>query len=484
MSSEAVIQTITADANAALQTAEDTQKRLEDFVNQQDQALEEAYQKGRDDAKQDADSWLEQARNNAELENEQPQSSPEKQYVTEKNLGAAESIGRALESDPLDLVSRVTAIKKNREAVFGKEYTEKAEGLTLSDVKDEFYGGSEAKMVETGSQPSSGRPKGLSIDKFKVDAASEPTEVTGDNAWVEFTPVDAYSYTDEEGKLVEEFPEIVGRETSLGSIGVPSVVTGSSEENTPKPIPFATINAGAKVVGARALDGIVGRVPLGNGDIENPYRFSIKVGPKVLATNGLMINGLAGMEFYGVAAGNFADSCVTGYIDGMTYTFEDGTIHTLNTETAGNVGFKDPFLGRLADEEGNECIHGFVKGDIEKVVGLKSVLGASKGAAAAFADGETEKFTSLESGLKSSVVNGDTLSYVGAKAFEEGLESTTEVVDQLLPSPTVSVWVPNNTKVSLKITRQLNIDYDPTARKTNYEYSYDESNSTHFIDLD
>ncbi|MEZ8959640.1 hypothetical protein AB6E94_19670 [Vibrio lentus] len=498
---QAVIETVTADANSALEIAGKAMDVANKTKSDQEKLIQQAYEKGLEDAKNDtvqpsvsmtstnddpAISWLRDKTERAKNNNEQtPSNSASVVYKTEEKLGVAESIARLSNGDPADLVDRVTNLQKNKESIYGKDYTTRSENLTVGDLGETWFGKSKDKLVSTGN--GTGRPEGLSKSNLSValDTQSSQTTSTAGDEWITFEPVDGYSEVDEQGKVTTKYPTIISKRPS-SSLKVPSLVSENSESQSDAEvvvIPFATINAGAKIVGARMLDGLIGRVPI-SGNVDNPYRFSVKVGPRVLATNGLTINGLAGMEFYGVARGNYADSCIEGFVDGMTYIFEDGSINTISKDTASSVGFDQDWIGRLADEEGNECIQGEIHGNVNKVVGLKSSLAAAQGAAGAFAEGETEQYTNLESGLQSKVISGDAFTYMASTLAEEGLGEAKDITDTLFPAPTISVWAPNNTEVSIKITRQLNIDYKQDARRINYEYTQNEYDQTYYTELD
>ncbi|WP_026027088.1 hypothetical protein [Vibrio genomosp. F10] len=481
----AMLEKLRGDINSANSLALKAIQDNQDLKNRLETAQQEAYEKGltegASNSKPDnAEEWI------AGMSEKSTPPSDSTTPIYKRDEGddsVTTSLSKAMGGDPFDLADRVASFSENREKAFGTRYTEDKANVTIESVLEGWTGESQKKMVVDTSE--SGRPSGLSSgnDNASYEATSGDTNPS-DNVWVTFEPIDKIEVLDEKGIATTTYPKIVGRRTSSFAMNtINEDLDEKTEDTEPKPIPFATINAGAKIVGARALDGIIGIVPL-DGDVTNPNRFSIKVGPRVLATNGLMIQGLEGMEFYGVASGNFSDSCVRGFIDGMTYIFEDGTIHTLNTENSGDLGFSDAFLGRLVDDEGYECIQGVVTSDIDEVLLARGITRGTQGIANAFAEAETEKFTSLESGLESSTVNGNPFTYAAAEGIAEAAAGGAEVVDQVYASPQISVWVPNNTLLGIRVTRQLNIDYNPNARKINYEYGYSDENKIYSSELD
>lgn len=502
----AVIEKLQGDVGSVMEAFEAQNRVLEEYkkelqeVQQQNQDLQKQVENPRPIASS-AEEWLENVKTDADS---QPNENPSKVYVQDKEeRSVTESVSEALKGDPLDLITRIADFKKNREQA-RPNYQENLDEIDANYVQEKFFGLTKKKMhgVQSQNDVDSGRPVGLASSKdlaLETEPAIDISDVTNSHdrgelllaevEWKTYEPTDAVVVIAEEGKTQITYPELVGKKAQSRSpvhtanVDRDGTATSRNTETEPEPIPFATLNLGAKIVGARAIDGLIGIVPV-NGAIASPNRFSIKVGPRVLATNGLMIHGLAGMEFYGIAQGNFSDSCVRGYIDSMTYIFEDGTIHSITSETASGISVNDEFLGRLVDDEGYECIQGTVSSDIPENLTARALAGGIEGYSRAFADSQTQQFGSIDSGTTTKIVNGDRFTYAGAEAMAEAAASGSELVDQIYGAPQITVWVPNNTLVGVRITRELELDYKPNARKINYAYGYNDTNQTYYTELD
>ncbi|WP_063664929.1 hypothetical protein [Aliivibrio fischeri] len=384
------------------------------------------------------------------------------------------------DSDPLKIIEELTDYDKNKKLIFGEEKAKELENKKTPDnVFDTLYGGSADRHNVDTSRPVglADKEQNRTLDNILGDSTTQPLLPKDDEmVWIE--PIDRMMTIDDKGNPVESYPPLLDVEPDFSS----SSSTGSNsslpidEDGNLKPIPYATIPLGAKFVNSKNLTALVGLVPLGS-DVIDPYPFAIRVGSKNLATNGLSIDGIAHMEFYGVAKGEYTNSCVRGYITAMTYTFQDGTIRTLTTENT-KRGIDD-FLGYITNSEGSPCIQGTVSSDIPEYMSIKSIMASVEAFGAAYADAQTETFTSADSAT--SVVNGNTTKYAAGEAVREGVASGGEIIDTLYSNAFVSIWVPNNERIDVTVTRQLNLDYDPMGRKLNYEYN-DQQNYTSELD--
>lgn len=422
----------------------------------------------------------EEEHQSSELSFEPPAQNPTpKVKKTESDLVVADSLTSFGKGDFSGVIQEVGNYEKNKLALVSEELVKQNENKSTLDILDEAYDISEPSV----SLPQS-RPKLAPIENRELALYNNEKDslVQGDSSaeqMVWFSPVDVTISHDKDGNVVKTYPSIVGRDNSE-----PLIVGGDNDSrfqdpvaeqgiakqpSEPELIPYATINLGAKFVASKNLTSLIGIVPL-SGDVADPHPFSVRVGAQNLATNGQTIDGIANMEFYGIAKGDYSRSCVRGYITAMTYTFEDGTIRTLTTETASTTGI-DAFLGYLTNDEGDSCIKGTVSSDIPEYMSVKTLMAGIGAYGAAFADGETEKFTDISSSTVTEVVTGDIAKYAAGEAVRAGVSDASEIVDALYSAAQVSIWVPNNTRLNVNITRQLNIDYDPAGRKINYDYS-------------
>lgn len=466
---------------------------LEDKVGKEELAeiIAQAYERGIQDAK---GSTAHQEITTTDPDEKEPESIGDKirgkidnaqsKDVTEQPTEKTEPILK--EGGFLDEATSALNYFDNRNKAFGIDPEDKTPGLTVQDLVNDKIG----LNTGTAKQPEeSGKPNGLAKDIFEAetltaDDLDDSGRSTPSDELVWYVPVDRIVSVDDKGNQVIEYPEIVGTTNTSNRI---SPVPNSNEEkkssnilDTDPAIPFATLNYGAKFVGAQTLTSLIGLVPI-DGEVKNPFQFAVKVGSKNLATNGHTISGLENMEFYGFTSGNYGDSCVRGYITGMTYTFEDGTVQSITTETATDIGDKTQWIGYLTDQWGEGCIKGTVESNIAEYLSYKSVaVGLAAGGRAA-AQSQTDTISNIEKGLKETIISGNTYAYMGGEMLAAGANESAELIDKLYGDVEVLIRVPTATKVNVFLTRQLNLDYNPNGRKTNYDYS---NISGHFAELD
>ena len=92
-------------------------------------------------------------------------------------------------------------------------------------------------------------------------------------------------------------------------------------------IPVYTLHDAAILSNSRSVTPIIGRVPNG-GDVRDPFRFRVVTGGENIMANGHRVPGVKDAIWSGYAVGVREESCVRGYIDTVTFVFEDGTIFT------------------------------------------------------------------------------------------------------------------------------------------------------------
>ena len=125
------------------------------------------------------------------------------------------------------------------------------------------------------------------------------------------------------------------------------------------PVPVYTIPQNATLFSNDTLTALVGIVPNRQGSVVDPIRFKVITGNTNLATNGLTIPGVQNIVWSGIAIGNREMSCTRGELHSVTFTFEDGTIRTLNAQAnSGKNQLGGKLLGYIATPQGNPCIPG------------------------------------------------------------------------------------------------------------------------------
>ncbi|MCE2573848.1 TIGR03752 family integrating conjugative element protein [Motilimonas eburnea] len=286
-----------------------------------------------------------------------------------------------------------------------------------------------------------------------------------DLMWIE--PVDRKVTTDREGNEIVSFPDV-----KISDIGVLQDIDQSREDLTgieskkaekPKPIPHYTIPENATLMASVNMTAIIGRIPM-DGTVQDPFPFKILIGKENLATNGIKIPNIDRIVVSGTATGDYTLKCAYGSINSLTYTFNDGTIQTVNTrdseEETGSLGF-------ISDAQGVPCISGEYISNAPEYLAQKVGVSAFAAAASAYAASQTTNVTSAE-GNTTSRVDGDKGKYAAGEALAAGTEATTEWLDARQQNAFDAIFVQLGQKVAVHIQKEIPIDYNPAGRKVSH----------------
>lgn len=246
--------------------------------------------------------------------------------------------------------------------------------------------------------------------------------------------------------------------------------------------PFYTIPARSTLMDATAMTAIIGSVPVG-GRLRDPFPVKIILGDDNLATNGLRIPGLKGIVFEGMATGNWNLSCASVTLTGATFTFQDGRVQHLpnkdKTEFAGQQEGQleaSPFgdvkgsgvepIGYISNPQGVQCIGGKRISDAPQQLATVTALGAALTYFESRAAAETTTITSGDSALEA--VTGDDVKFANNETAAGGVQTAIEFYKERTRDTIDVIFVQPNQKVSLHITRDLYVDYNPDSRKLVY----------------
>lgn len=238
------------------------------------------------------------------------------------------------------------------------------------------------------------------------------------------------------------------------------------------PVPYYTIPRNATLVASTAMTALVGRVPIG-GQVTDPYSFKVIIGRENLMANGIELPEVAYSIASGKAVGDWTLGCVRGDLHSITFVFEDGTIRTVPKAEdiyEGTASARDVKIGELSDAFGNPCVVGQRISNaytyLAQRMGVVSVSAAAEAAAAS----QTTQITSVDgSGTGvTTVVDGSTSDYILGKTIADGSMEVARWLDERQAQQFDAIYVHPGAEVSMHITEQINIDYDPNGRKTNY----------------
>ncbi|HYE71649.1 MAG TPA: TIGR03752 family integrating conjugative element protein [Aquabacterium sp.] len=342
------------------------------------------------------------------------------------------------------------------------------------DAANKLINGIAGKQATPG-----GVPPGLGFDGAAVPAVprAAPPEATGLTKTI--APV---------GYRVKQGPDggpVLERNALLPQQGTAdltqSLAQGAPMSEKPLPEPYFTIPENATLARSTAMTMLVGRVPI-DGRVQDPMQFKLVIGRENLAASGQYVpDDVSGIIVSGIAIGDMALSCTEGWVQSMTFVFDDGTIRTVSMRrngasatSAGSGGgvalASTPKLGSLSDEFGNPCIPGqFVTNApayLADIVGAKSLSVA--GAAIAAAQTTTTTGASALGSSTSTTVTGDKGRYILGQAASAGSDEIVRWLMQRLNNSFDAVVVRAGTRVVVHIDQPIEIDKEPDGRRLDH----------------
>jgi integrating conjugative element protein (TIGR03752 family) len=310
-----------------------------------------------------------------------------------------------------------------------------------------------------------------SVDEAKIQGSQIPVGVglggPGEESadrivWIE--PLDTVAEDAQDG-IFDRVKHRTGR-TPESARSTSASTSGGTEARLKdrQPIPVYTVPRNATLIGSTAMTALVGRIPV-QGQVRDPMPFKVITGADNLAANGLRVPGVQGMVWSGTAIGDWTLSCVSGWLDSVTFVFDDGTIRNFSgDDSQGQGGGENKSLGWISDAQGIPCVSGERKTNapafLSQRIGVMALQAAGQAAAAA----ETTSVIG-DSGSVTSTVTGDTGTYVLGKTVAGGSD---EVAKWLLERQSQSfdaVFVPAGRKLAIHVDRELPIDLNPNGRR-------------------
>lgn len=246
--------------------------------------------------------------------------------------------------------------------------------------------------------------------------------------------------------------------------------------------PVYTIPVNATLTGARAMTGVIGRIPAGS-NLRNPVRFKIKTGAENLISNGIKLPEIREAVWSGYAFGDRTLKCVRGVVDAVTFTFADGRIATFpesgqrdSSSSGGNGTRLDELdkLGWLSDPKGN-CISGEYITNAPENLSKLFLAGFAAGAA----DGVARSQIQINGTGLGAALSGNALEFAAGNGGSEGLNAWAEYIEARAREDFDVVYVESGRELVLNITNQIEIDYNFGSRKVNYFGNEGVSNDLH-----
>ncbi|MAA80710.1 MAG: TIGR03752 family integrating conjugative element protein [Haliea sp.] len=268
--------------------------------------------------------------------------------------------------------------------------------------------------------------------------------------------------------LSDHLNRVTGR--SGQGLGLPTPASGAAAEEAP--VPWYTVPRNATLMNATAMTALVGRVPIG-AQVTDPYSFKVIIGTDNLAANGIEVPEVAYAIASGKAVGDWTLGCVRGDLHSITFVFEDGTIRTVpkaENVYEGNTQQQNIVIGELSDEYGNPCVVGQRISNASTYLAQRIGVVSAAAAAEAAAASQTTQITTFDGGGAGvgTIVTGDMGEYILGQAIADGSLEIARWLDERQAQQFDAIYVDPGARVSLHITEQLEIDYDPNGRRTNH----------------
>ncbi|NQZ49362.1 MAG: TIGR03752 family integrating conjugative element protein [Moritella sp.] len=291
----------------------------------------------------------------------------------------------------------------------------------------------------------------------------------GYSEWV--MPIDAIKSTDEDGKSTITMPDFDLEEEIVSS--KPLTAQDKLKDNYRA---FATIPRNATLLDSVTFTAMIGRIPL-DGKVVDPYKFKVLLSRENLASNGIFIEGIEGAVVSGTARGDYTLQCVSGDINSILFTFDDGTI--LSYPEGNEPSAKS--LGYISDDKGIPCISGKLISNAAAYLTQSVGLDIVKAGGEAYAAVQTAVTTSGSD--TTTTVPGSIGQYAGGKAIANSTDTVTSYLESRQQSAYDAVFVPPNQRVVLHIEEQINIDYIKNGRRTNhYENQFSKNDNYYGLD--
>lgn len=234
-------------------------------------------------------------------------------------------------------------------------------------------------------------------------------------------------------------------------------------------VPMFTIPQNATLFSNSSMTALLGIVPV-NGQVLDPVRFKIITGPENIATNGLYLpQGIKNIVWSGIALGNREMSCTFGQLNSVTFTFEDGRVTTINSQTdAGQDRLGGRMLGYIATKSGNPCIQGELISNASQYLQDRMWASGFGSAAQAFSDAQQSTTITPDGGVIQAF-DGDTADFVAGSTLAGSLEELVRYLRDRQAQAIDLVYVPGGQEFVVHVEKEIKIDYDPNGRMIDHE---------------
>ncbi|MFA0144049.1 TIGR03752 family integrating conjugative element protein [Vibrio kanaloae] len=275
--------------------------------------------------------------------------------------------------------------------------------------------------------------------------------------WIWTEPLDATQ--DKEGKWVTPATQVVKNALSSADDAFTSQ-TGRFDTNQQDGMPVYTLHRGTMLADAVSMTALMGRIPL-NGQVTDPYPFSMILGRKNLMSSGFTLPDVQGAIVTGTVTGDWSLSCVRGVVESIDFIRTDGSIlsypEELETVDSGFDGssIKTADLGFLADPNGNPCLTGERISNAPEYLTTKGLLDAASAAANAVAI--SQQTISVDGSTSTSALTGNAAKNAAAESAAAFTGTVSEFIEARMGSSFDVVYTPPGTKASIHLRKPVTL---------------------------
>lgn len=250
--------------------------------------------------------------------------------------------------------------------------------------------------------------------------------------------------------------------------------------NNKKGTPIYTLHRGAMLADAVSMTALMGRIPM-NGQVTDPYPFSMIVGKENLLANGFTLPDVQGAIVTGTVTGDWSLSCVRGVVESIDFIRADGTIVSFpEQEDTIDSGFdgtsvKTGDLGFLADPNGNPCLTGERISNAPEYLTTQGLLDATSAAANAVAI--SQQTISVDGSTSTSAMTGNAAKNAAAESAAALTGTVSEFIQARMGASFDIIYTPPGTKASIHLRKPVTlrapaepvrVRYDTTSQGASY----------------
>lgn len=236
--------------------------------------------------------------------------------------------------------------------------------------------------------------------------------------------------------------------------------------------PVYTLHRGAMLANAVSMTALMGRIPL-NGQVTDPYPFSMIVGRENLLANGFTLPDVQGAIVTGTVTGDWSLSCVRGVVESMDFIRSDGSILSYpETEDAIDSDFdgsevKTSDLGFLADPNGNPCLTGERISNAPEYLTTQGLLNASTAAANAAAI--AQQTVSVDGSTTTSSMTGNAAKNAAAESAAAFTSTVSDFIQARMGSSFDVIYTPPGTAASIHLRQPITLRIPEEPVRVRYD---------------